>query len=148
MSLFTFSYNCFAFPYTSPWLSLFQSSICPVLPLPSSLPLPFLICGSCILYHIFHSSFASEELWAKVSFLPQKKVGIGAHTMAKPLVGKQEKIEVPPNHCFVLLPFKSSLLRNSYFIFFPPLVCEEKGVRDPSRSSQTTETARKRNIPF
>lgn len=68
--------------------------------------------------------------------------------MAKPLVGKQEKIEVPPNHCFVLLPFKSSLLRNSYFIFFPLLVCEEKGVRDPSQSSQTTETARKRNIPF
>lgn len=118
MSWFMFYYNCFAFPYTSPWLSLFQSSIRPVLPLPTSLSLPFFICGSSILCHIFHSSFASEELWAKASSLPQQKVGTEAHTKQR-LLWERGESRSPPNHCLLLLPFESLPLRNSYFISPP-----------------------------
>lgn len=126
-----FSCNCFAFPYTSPWLSLFQSSICPVLPLPISLSLPFFICGSSILCHIFHSSFASEELWAKASSLPQQKAGTEAHTKQR-LLWERGESRSPPNRCLVLLPFKSSPLRNYYFI--PPHTHTSMGGKGSKRS--------------
>lgn len=119
ISLFTSSYNCFAFPYTNPWLSLFQSSICPDFPLHGCLSLPFFLAGSSILRHIFHSSFASEELSAKVSSLPQKKVATGMHTKAKTLVGKGEsrRSSTQPLPCAASIQESAAY---KFLLHFPP----------------------------
>lgn len=138
MVSFTFPYNYFAFSYTSTHLSSslqYAHFFFSLSHFPSSFPLA--APPVCVIFSIPPLLVRSYELRSPPCH------GKEEHIQRQSLFqegGESGRNPTQPLPCAACM---CSLLRNSYFFFFPPMVCEEKSVRDASWSSQITGTTRK-----